>query len=276
MSGRSLETIRKLFGYKFPRWGSIGFHWFLRNCPPNIDAELFPGIQVMLNLRDDAQKTFYYYGERYEYPTGQVLASWCKEATFFFDIGANFGFFSLLLRSKSLPVKIIAFEPNPLINIQLVSIATRNNLANFQVEPIGLSDIDTILPLHPGVENNGQSTFGDHPELSKSTVAHVRVMPFDDFCVLHRIDIPTTPQWVAKIDVEGFDLKVLQGMEKALLRKAFKGISVEVNEFNLQFCGASAGELRQFLTRVGYRRLRSEELPGKSSVTDNEFYVPEN
>ncbi|MDB6055806.1 MAG: FkbM family methyltransferase [Verrucomicrobiales bacterium] len=275
MAPSTLDLIRKLFGHKFPRWGSLGYKWFLRQRPDRITTELFPGVRLSLDLNDDAQRTFYYYGDRYEFPTGSVLASWCSGASLFFDIGANLGFFSLLLRSKCIPIRIIAFEPNPLVNGRLKQIIEENQLSDITVENFGLSNLKAVLPLHPGQENDGQSTFGQHPLLSKLTVAHAEVLPFDSYCDLRGIKLPDKPEWVAKIDVEGFDLKVLEGMSRALEHKAFKGIAVEVNEFNLSFCEASAEKLRKFLTARNYRQLTRDELPKGHTSTDNEFYVPD-
>jgi FkbM family methyltransferase len=274
MASDNMEKIRKFFGHKFPRWGPLGYRWFLRNHPADITTELFPGIHLSLNLKDEAQRTFYYYGDRYEYPTGPVLASWCQNATLFFDIGANFGFFSLLLRSKNNPLDIIAFEPNPIVNQRLRQILAENKIQNVTVEDLGLSSTKAVLPLHPGQENNGQSTFGNHPGLCEQTVAHVEVMPFDSYCDSRNLRLPSKPEWVAKIDVEGFDLKVLEGMKMALKKRAFIGISVEVNEYNLGFCGTTPSALRAHMNDNGYRALLSSELPGGKKSTDNEFYVP--
>ncbi len=50
------------------------------------------------------------------------------------------------------------------------------------------------------------------------------VWTFDEVVERLAIPYPGHPCWLAKIDVEGFELKVLHGMRKALAQRVFKGI----------------------------------------------------
>jgi len=76
----------------------------------------------------------------YEPITATLLGELLRPCDTFVDIGANIGFFSLLLSRKLAGLKVIAFEPNPK-NFELLSRnAAVNNFANIVCEPLALSD----------------------------------------------------------------------------------------------------------------------------------------
>lgn len=275
MIGPVIEFIRHRFGYQFPRVGPLGFRLFKSLAPATLNSELFPGIRVPLNLKDSAQLSTYWSGYRFEYPTPQILIDWCEGAEAFFDIGANYGFYSYMLYHRCPRLDIHAFEPNPVTFRTLEAARDQNNLHRLHLHPIGLSSVADTLDLHPGSFDLGATTFGPHPDYLHNTIAKVAVKPFDLFCAEQNLAWPSCPAWVAKIDVEGFDFKVLQGMQHALQARAFKGISVEMNEFNLAFCQATTRDIRDYLARFGYATAFPPftAFPGKVT-TDNEFFVP--
>ena len=132
---------------------------------------------------------------------------------------------------------------------------------------MGLGDVAAKLSLHPGTEDSGHSTFGNHPELDTLPIADIRVLPFTEWLTEAGISIPDRPSWIAKIDVEGFELKVLTGMEAALRAKAFQGIVIEVNEFTLSFCNTKPQEIFDLLASCGYRQIQADN-------SGNAFFVP--
>ena len=64
-------------------------------------------------MREEVQATTYWFGTRYEAPTPHILRRWGKDAQLFFDIGANYGFFSFFMHGVRPDLPIHAFEPNP-------------------------------------------------------------------------------------------------------------------------------------------------------------------
>jgi len=71
-----LNKLRKLFGYKFPRLGKIASGLFFKLMNDNVRCELFPNIFVELNLQDLTQRSTFWMGDRFEYPTSQVFKTW--------------------------------------------------------------------------------------------------------------------------------------------------------------------------------------------------------
>lgn len=263
------EFIRRAFGYRLPPLGGFAFRTAFRLLPERANVELVPGIRVDLDFRDETMRATYWQGGRFEDPTGRLLGEWAKVgATRFFDIGSNYGFFSHLLLSHSPRIEVHAFEPNPKTFAVLESIKKANSLARLHTLNIGLDDQRTRLSLHPGISDSGHSTFGDHPDLAGHSLGEIEVLPFDEWRREAGLPLPPNPQWIAKIDVEGFEARVLRGMAEALRAQAFAGLVIEVNEFTLQFCGSSPAEVRTILSGFGYRPLSVGVGSG------NEFFVP--
>jgi FkbM family methyltransferase len=266
------DLFRRCFGYKFPRLGAAANNWFFKLSPRFADVQLFPGIALGLDFRDLTQRTTYWQGSRFEYPTAHILAEWGKRgATTFFDIGANYGFFSYWMLSNFPRLDIYSFEPTPAVYQIIEKAKERNNLANLRPQALGLSDKAETLSLHLGVTDSGHSTFGDHPELGNAASVQVPVLPFDEWRETQGIPLPSAPQWIAKIDVEGFELRVLNGMAGSLKARAFIGLAVEMNEFTMEFSGTEAGQILGLMEAHGYR-LRHPL--GAYKTNANAFFIP--
>lgn len=266
------ERIRQACGYRFPRVGLRAFRAVLSALPPEVETELFPGIHMTLNLRDSTQAATYWQGERFESPTSQIFTRWVGQGgAMFFDIGSNYGFFSYCLLSKFPELGVNAFEPNPKTFALVQSIKERNHLDRMRVWNMGLGDQEARLTLHPGETDSGHSTFGQHPELT-AALGEIQVLPFDVWRARQNLPLPAQPRWIAKIDVEGFELNVLRGMTEALSARAFLGLSVEINENTLKFCGASGEEIFALLNQHGYRLM--DRQVGAGAPIENAFFVP--
>jgi len=144
-----------------------------------------------------------------------------------------------------------------------------NRLERLRVWNLGLSDTPGRLELHAGVTDSGHSTFGAHPELTGPAIAEVEVLPFADWLGRAGLPLPAQPSWIAKIDVEGFETRVLRGLLPALRARAFLGLVVESNAYTLEFCGSSLDEMRGILHEGGYRA-----RPVEGNRSGNEFFVP--
>ncbi len=267
---RFAEFLRRLGGYHFPPLGRAVFEGFFRLLPAVAEVELFPGLRAELDFRDATMRGTYWQGSRFERPTAQILAKWAKAGgTHFFDIGSNYGFFSYWMLTSSPSVQVHAFEPNPRTLARVEEIKRRNGLARMTAWNLGLSDSAARLLLHAGVSDSGHSTFGAHPEIGDKSIAEVEVLPFQAWLERAGLSLPPAPRWIAKIDVEGFEAKVLRGLIPSLQARAFVGVAIEMNAFTLGFCGSSPEEVRDIFRTCGYRAL--EDLGTESG---NEFFVP--
>jgi FkbM family methyltransferase len=268
-----IDWVRRRCGYRFPPLGGTASRLVTDALPARVQTELFPGIRAELDLSDGTQRSTYWQGERAEYPTAPVLHEWARAgATAFFDIGANYGFFSFMMASRHPSLDVYAFEPHPGTYRRLDGIRADNALANVRTYNIGLGDEPALLTLHPGVSDAGHSTFLSHPELH-GAIDQVVVRPFDEWRRSQGLALPSQPSWVAKIDVEGFEVSVIDGMRDALHAQAFIGLVVEVLPFTLALGGRRPADVTDALAAAGYVPAAPERAP-KRVKTDNIFFVP--
>lgn len=272
------DNVRALLGYQFPRLGPWAFKAFFALAPRHNCVNLFPKIRVCMDFKDVTQRTTYWQGRRFERPTPEILRNWLghPQCNAFFDIGANYGFYSYMALDSS-PHPVYAFDPHPDNYRHMLETKDRNHLENFHPQHLGLSDQPGALPLLHGIADRGHSTFmGNHPlqaEGARQTVA--TVIPFDQWLASHKGTLPIAdgPRWVAKIDVEGYELKVVRGMEESLRQRRFLGVSIEVNPYTLGLAGTHVQELLDTMAGFGYRPM----LPPHRQCnrqTPNVFFVP--
>lgn len=270
------ELMRPKLGYRFPRLGRIANNLFFKLMPTGIETELFPQIRITLDLTDSTQQTTYWQGSRFEKPTPQVLAEWGKKATVFFDIGANYGFYSYWMVSRCPHLFIHAFEPNRKNYDILRSTKKINDLYQLHPYLLGLSNKKESIPLHIAKDDSGHSTFGNHPLLTDSPTTQVQLMPFDVWVDEQNMSRPDSPSWIAKIDVEGFEPGVLQGMEQSLMSKAFIGLIVEINPYTLKFCNAEPEDIFRVLNKSGYKIAKQSPIHRENynAESGNAFFIP--
>lgn len=127
------------------------------------------------------------------------------------DAGANIGnhtlFFSPYFK------EIIAFEPNPTALKLLETNIFLNQTKNVHLIPIGLSNESGTLPFIENSENLGGSKFSfKYP--NTTTYKQLNVEKGDT--ALSR-DFKSSSIGVIKLDIEGFELMALQGLQQTLI-----------------------------------------------------------
>jgi FkbM family methyltransferase len=131
----------------------------------------------------------------------------------FFDIGANLGFFALLGASWVQPGgAVYAFEPAPDNVTAIRANAELNGLANITVVPSAVSRSSGTARLQI-VDDQSWSKlaeYGEHPYTER--VMDVETVAIDDLVESGRVRPPT----VVKIDVEGAELAVIEGMRRTI------------------------------------------------------------
>jgi FkbM family methyltransferase len=168
----------------------------------------------------------------------------------FIDIGANSGYCSALA-SKKLSKKgaVISFEPSFREYSRLLW-AIQNNLHHCQWIPMNLAlGNDTgivkldVSSSHTGVNyvitNNDYN--GQYCYLNKAEILLQNLLPNGKI-----IDL-------IKIDVEGYEMSVLQGLEHFLKMNIIQTLQIEITDDFLRRAGASKEKLYNYLTRFGYQ-----------------------
>jgi len=275
MIANILDHFRRRMGYAMPRTGPLGFFLYWRLVPDRIESELVPGIYINMDLRDKVQKETYWHGGRTEPHLRRDLLELCSTGvTNFFDIGANFGFYSYYLLSHVPSLAVHAFEPGERYPAQMQETKQRNQLDRFHIHRMGLSDQRGVLELLVDPINSGNSSFAaGHPNRlpgSQPIPQKVPIMTFDDWIEEQSIEKPGAPSWVAKVDVEGFELKVLKGMRNSLEQGLFKAIAVEVFARTLALAGARPADIFQYMESVDYTAYDEASRTPTHPIPDDE------
>lgn len=182
-------------------------------------------------------------------------------ATYFLDIGANTGFYSIMFAVHGLASRIIAFEPDPGNHARLATNLRLNKLEKrIEVVQIALGDADKDVVLFEGAEwNRGESTIAV-PEQTPQLVSHrVRQARFDDLYALKGETV------VIKIDVEGYEFHALRGLARTLRDNA---CLLQIEHYGDEF-----ERLKAVMEDSGYRFLRSLDID-HYFANDSRFQFP--
>jgi FkbM family methyltransferase len=170
----------------------------------------------------------------------------------FVDVGANEGIFTIpIAEHLGTGGRVLAFEPGPDTASRLRTRATAANLRDrVSIYELALAAEDGQHVLradgaHPA-DSTKRSLFIDGP-----IVAEVPVRAFDGMVASAEIELDRGLNAV-KIDVEGAELQVLEGMEGAIRLHRPRVIVVEVIEEHMQRAGYGTAKLFAFLRRLGY------------------------
>lgn len=180
----------------------------------------FFGLRYQGNLRNGIEFAMFYYGA-FEKPllfflrdSLEAISKRRQRPTLFCDIGANIGQHSLFMSRHA--DRVIAFEPFAEVSARLEHHIALNSIDNIELHKLGLSDSNGTLPFFaPTGSNQGVGSFSeDSLQRGNQAAGELQIARADDFFAQH----PPPALDLVKIDVEGFEQKVLQGMQASLVR----------------------------------------------------------
>lgn len=152
----------------------------------------------------------------YEPETVKVFSDIARNSKLILDIGANTGLFTLIAAASNPTCRIISFEPVPHICDRLKAHIELNGLEQrCQVRQEALTNRIGSAKFHiPLGEVPTSASLNTHGfRGTKGYLIEVPVDTVDNVCSEKRVDL-------VKIDVEGFEDKVLEGMQRVLLESA--------------------------------------------------------
>lgn len=153
-----------------------------------------------LGLCDEWERRYYFLLKKYV-PTGSTIL----------DIGANIGITALAASSAVHDVDVIAFEPAPSVFDLLKVNIEQNSVGN--ITPI-CSAVGNRSADHISFSEN--SAWGGINPMRDSTPDDPPCITLDEFVIRWSAQHSVKPIKFVKIDVEGFELEVLQGMENLI------------------------------------------------------------
>ena len=146
------------------------------------------------------------------------------------DVGANFGYYSVIASKKCSQGAVHAFEPDKSNYAVLVSNVLENSASNFFAINAAISDEVGELAFSSNPVHRGKSGVALVGEQSDYTVP---CMTIDDYCARNNIEVVD----VIKIDVEGFEPKVLLGAKTTIMNSPKVRVFVEFNPDSLKSVG---------------------------------------
>jgi FkbM family methyltransferase len=230
-----MSVFQPYISRELPGWGRIysafigGYHydaWWSGQKTRWVRGKLH-GYEMLLDLGQWANRSTYFLKRLYDLPTQLVLIATLRSGDTFLDIGANKGMISLLgSRLVGPSGKVIAFEPNPRPPSIFQGNVDRNRISNVVIMPFGLGDTNERLSLSVPKINTGEGSFGR----SNYAPERVEIVHCD---VRRGDDLPgTVSPRLIKIDVEGFELYALRGMEN-FISKNHPAIIMEMEASHL-------------------------------------------
>lgn len=151
-------------------------------------------------------------GTTYYEPITTLLAcELARSADAFVDIGANIGFFSLVLSTFKPGLRVFAFEPNP-TNLRLLRANLRfNQFTNVTCESFALSDSTGTGALFLSRSDMSASLEKDF-EATHGPVVSVPTTTLDDYFAHHSL----SGRVLIKVDIEGHEAAFFRGAQKIL------------------------------------------------------------
>jgi FkbM family methyltransferase len=223
------------------RWKDAGRRW--------IRGKLHD-YEMLLDLGYWPNRSAFFLGRYYDLPTQLALAAILRAGDSFVDVGANQGMISLLAARLVGPTgQVTAFEPNPRPRASFELAASRNAISHLAIHAVGLGEAESVLELRIPKINSGEGSFG-HPAYAPSELETIA-------CPVARGDTflkSSTPRAI-KIDVEGYELYVLRGLD-ATLAGARPILILELVSRHLANAGCSVEDVTAFLHTRGYRAYR--------------------
>lgn len=152
----------------------------------------------------------------------KILTS-LKEGDVVYDIGSSIGIHTVFMAKRvGDEGRVFAFEPEESSNIELRSNIDLNSLSNVEMFKVALGNEFTEGSLSSG---GGTGDFSLLSQSKESFGSKVKVVPGDYLIQKEKLLLPN----LVKIDVEGYEYYVLQGLESTIKQEKCRMICCEIH-----------------------------------------------
>lgn len=191
------------------------------------------------------------------------------------DVGANLGEYTLFLAKRLSNGRVFSFEPLENMRTQLMTNVKLNGFNQVEVFGYGLSDRKEQMEIHE-IDNPHEGLATTYLGTRKSKATFTIQLDsldavFPTFNV-NRIDF-------LKLDIEGGELKALQGAQSTISR--FRPyVMIEINEETYQAAGYTTAAIASFFLQLNYLPFRVNKMGRlepcpRLPVFGNIIYVPQ-
>lgn len=202
----------------------------------------FPGgIRLELDLRESLQRDFLF--GLYDRHELSLVRHHLRAGGDFVDIGAHIGMYTVTaavtLRDRG---SVLAFEPNPAARARLERNITINRCDNVVVSGRAVAEAVGTASLH--VPDSPDPAFSS---LEEGRFAEGECVRVETTTVDREVEAAGLRPVMVKVDVEGAELRVLEGMERTLEVRPVLLVEVSMD---------SGTEIERLLDGLGYRSFR--------------------
>lgn len=203
---------------------------------------------------------------RYEPGTTRLFQETVKPGMVVVDIGAHVGYYTLLAANKAGPTgKVFAFEPEQGNHAILLKNIGMNGYDNVVATRMAVSDRTGNTTLYITALDSGRHSVYHHglPERGSATVETTTLDAFLESEEWPRIDL-------IKIDVEGAEVAVLDGMSQLMGESPDLKMIVEFNPALLQDGGVVPSVFLERLASPGWNVQIIDEIDGLSPLIESD------
>lgn len=219
------------------------------------EIDTLDGIRMAGTTGDFVQSTVYFFGE-WEPNISAWVRRTLRPGDVFVDVGANVGYYSLLAAALVGPSgSVISIEASPSIFVALERNVALNPQLAGRIRCVNAAVLDRSgsVTVHHGPGHNAGSTSVVAPASGSWAEATVPCEPLDRLLG----DVAPDAVRLIKIDVEGAEWFVAQGMHEVLARRS-PGLEVliEIDPRRVRETGHEPGEVLAAFTSVGLHPYR--------------------
>lgn len=217
-------------------------------------------VSFLCDLRDGISREVFLTGQ-YEPQETAILLSLIRPGSTFVDVGANWGYYTLLAARRVGPAgRVIAVEPDPRMFAVLDANVRRNGFDWVTASRVAALDQPgeaTLLGFDETAGNFGTSTVGGADDRHDVPRYRVATAPLDAILAEARVDTVH----VMKVDVEGAEVAVLRGLAQHLARASVDRLLLELHPTLLAAAGYRVEDATALLHQYGYRGWRIDHSP---------------
>ncbi len=216
----------------------------------NIVITIQSGVRIRLYF--DSELSKYIYCDTFEWQERQFMNRFLRPGDVFVDIGANIGLFTLIAAHRvGNAGRVYAFEPCMETYLRLLNNVQLNHLSNASCHHMALSDNTGQLEMNISLDGFDAYNSMAQPIAGTSfSFENVNATTWDNFAQENNLVGRVT---MMKIDVEGWEFRVLAGGCETLSRKDAPVLQVEFSEKASRSAGSSCASLYHQLEELGYQ-----------------------